>query len=369
MPELPERSNMKRREISEIKKQFTLAGCTITRIAGCIVNGEGERVCNINDNFLTIPEGMMFKYFDIFQKGLSGRKGKNLYSLEFKEGSGVRASLRSVRDNKLKERTEYEAMFDNIIAWCTLKGYYAIFTIHAAYDIPGRTTDGKEMEDASDEVYEYIMTAICPITLQKPGLGWSMDENTVKEADRSWIIGMPQSAYLYPAFTDRKTDYDHVWFYTKKANEPEQNLIEVVLECKMPVTPIQQKEEFHAAVKGGTTCTYEMRKAKELFRELRTLAENQKDSEEPVTAGEIIKIAQKYGIETGEAVKEEMDISLQNVINLNTFEVGVTDAHVTVSADRTDLIDIREIEGKKYIVIYAEGDVYANGIQIGGNEP
>ena len=34
---------------------------------------------------------------------------------------------------------------------------YYIILIHVAYDIPGKSTDGSEMFDASDEVYEYLL--------------------------------------------------------------------------------------------------------------------------------------------------------------------------------------------------------------------
>ena len=34
---------------------------------------------------------------------------------------------------------------------------YYIILIHAMYDVPGKSSDGIEMFDASDEVYEYLL--------------------------------------------------------------------------------------------------------------------------------------------------------------------------------------------------------------------
>ena len=74
---------MNKKEISEIKKQFTPSHCAITRICGCYVDAEKEKKAQMKEMFLTLPEEEMFKYFDIFRKTLSGTLGKNLVNMEF----------------------------------------------------------------------------------------------------------------------------------------------------------------------------------------------------------------------------------------------------------------------------------------------
>lgn len=61
---------MNKREVQEIKKQFTPENCAITRIAGCYVDGEKEKKMEDEQAFLSLPEEEMFKYFDIFRKTL-----------------------------------------------------------------------------------------------------------------------------------------------------------------------------------------------------------------------------------------------------------------------------------------------------------
>lgn len=68
---------MNKREVQEIKKQFTPENCTITRIAGCYVDDEKEKKMEDEQAFLSLPEEEMFKYFDIFRKTLSGNIGKD----------------------------------------------------------------------------------------------------------------------------------------------------------------------------------------------------------------------------------------------------------------------------------------------------
>ena len=62
---------MNKKEVLEIRKQFTPENCTITRICGCYVDHEKEKKMEMKKAFLSMPEEEAFKYFDIFRKSLS----------------------------------------------------------------------------------------------------------------------------------------------------------------------------------------------------------------------------------------------------------------------------------------------------------
>lgn len=47
---------MNKKEISEIKKQFTPSHCAITRICGCYVDGEKEKKSQMKEMFLSLPD-------------------------------------------------------------------------------------------------------------------------------------------------------------------------------------------------------------------------------------------------------------------------------------------------------------------------
>ena len=148
---------MTKQEISEIKKLFTPKNCSITRICGCYVDGEKNKKTELKQAFLALPEEEMFKYFEILRKSLSGTIGKNLLNLEFPLKSetegGTQEFLLRLRDSRLKDDALLEQFYDRIIESYEYVGNYLILLIHDAYDVPGRTRDGIEMEDASDEVY------------------------------------------------------------------------------------------------------------------------------------------------------------------------------------------------------------------------
>ncbi len=69
---------MNKKEVLEIRKQFSPANCAITRICGCYVNHEKEKITEWMNAFLSLPEEEEYKYYEMFKKTLSGSIGKNL---------------------------------------------------------------------------------------------------------------------------------------------------------------------------------------------------------------------------------------------------------------------------------------------------
>ena len=98
---------MNKKEVLEIRKQFTPENCAITRICGCYVDHEKEKKTELKKAFLSLPEEEGFKYFDIFKHTLSGTLGKNLINMEFpleqELPGGTQEFLLKLRDSKLQD--------------------------------------------------------------------------------------------------------------------------------------------------------------------------------------------------------------------------------------------------------------------------
>lgn len=237
---------MNKKEVSEIKKQFTPDNCAITRICGCYVDGEKNKKTQLKEAFLSLPEEEIFKYFELFRKTLSGTIGKNLLNMEFplsaENAGGTQDFLLKLRASQLTDDALLDAFYDRIIESYDYGENYLILVIHAAYDIPGKSSDGSEMFDASDEVYEYLLCSICPVKLSKPGLSYHAEDNTFGERVRDWIVEMPDVGFLFPAFNDRSTDLHSILYYAKNAEELRASLVENLLGAILPLSAGGQKE-------------------------------------------------------------------------------------------------------------------------------
>lgn len=59
---------MNKKEVAEIKRRFKQSATTITRLCGCYVNAEKEKVLTFNKNFLNLPDEEFYKYLEIAKK-------------------------------------------------------------------------------------------------------------------------------------------------------------------------------------------------------------------------------------------------------------------------------------------------------------
>lgn len=214
---------MNKKEISELKRLFTLDRSPITRICGCYVDAEKNKIAELKHPFQMLEEEEMFKYFEIFKKTLSGTIGKNLLDMEFpleqEEEGGTQQFLYRLKNSALDDEELLNEFYDKIIETFQYPENYYIVLIHCTYDIPRRARDGAEMFDASDDVYEYLLCSICPVKLTKPGLCYNEEENTITQRIRDWFVEPPVTGFLFPAFTERNTDLHAVLYYSKNPDE------------------------------------------------------------------------------------------------------------------------------------------------------
>lgn len=371
---------MIRQEISEIKKLFTQKNCSITRICGCYVDGEKNKKLDFKQAFLALPEEEMFKYFEILRKTLSGTPGKNLLTLEFPlateyEG-GTQEFLLRLRDSKLKDDALLDEFYDKVIEAYEYVGNYLILLIHDVYDVPGKTSDGIGMEDASDEVYEYILACICPVTLSKPGLSYNAEENAFQNRIRDWVVNVPETGFLFPAFTDRSADLHSTLYYSKDPDELQENFVEQLLGCPLPLSAGGQKETFQTLIEEtlGETCDMEV--VKNIHEKLNEMVEQHKDEPEPLVLDkeEIKTVFASSGVSNekleefdrhyDETAGETTSLMVNNVINARSFEVKTPDVVIKVKPERTNLLETRNINGRECLVIALEGNVEVNGITV-----
>ena len=137
---------------------------------------------------------------------------------EEKEG-GKHEFLMKLRASKLKDDALIESFYDKIIENYDYPENYYIILVHAVYDIPGRTSDGIDMDDASEEIYEHLLCSICPVKLSKAGLCYNAEANLIQDRIRDWIVEMPENGFLFPLFNDRSTDIHGMLYYSKNAEQ------------------------------------------------------------------------------------------------------------------------------------------------------
>lgn len=371
---------MIKQEINELKRLYTPSNCSITRICGCYVDGEKNKKTEFKEAFLSLPEEEIFKYFELLRKTLSGSLGKNLLNLDFplasEQEGGTQAALLALRDSKLKDDALIEEFYDRVINTYEYVGNYLILLIHDAYDVPGKTTDGLTMDDASDTVFEYIMCCICPVNLSKPGLSYDNINNEFHNRIRDWVVEMPETGFLFPSFNDRATDIHSTLFYSKNPEEAHSEFVENILGSTMPLSAGTQKEAFQALIEETLGDEVEYEVVKNIHENLTEMIEEHKEIPEPLTLDkhQVKSLFEKSGVKEEKltdfdklydaAAGEDTSLFVNNVANVRTFEVKTPDVVVKVNPERADLVNTLQIDGKRCLVIEINDHVEVNGITI-----
>ena len=371
---------MNKKEISEIKKQFTPANCAITRICGCYVDGEKNKKTKLKEAFLSLSEEEAFKYFEIFRKTLSGTIGKNLINMNFpleqeKEG-GAQEFLLRLRESKLQDDALVDEFYDRVIDSYDYGENYYIILIHAVYDIPGKSSDGLEMFDASDEIYDHILCSICPVKLSKAGLCYNAETNHIEDRIRDWLVEMPDLGFLFPVFNDRSTDIHGILYYSKNAEQLRSTFVDQLFGCEVPLSAGGQRDTFNTLVEEtlGEDCAYDT--VMNIHEKLNEWVESQKDSPDPaiLTKPEVKRLFEECGVEEEKledfdaryeaTAGEDASLMAANITNTRRMEIRTPDVVIHVDPDRAELVETRVIDGRRCLVIPMEDNVEINGIRV-----
>ncbi|WP_194189878.1 DUF4317 domain-containing protein [Clostridium chrysemydis] len=302
---------MRKKDILELRKHLKKENCTFTKMCGCYVNSEKNIILNFRESFLNLEEDEYFKYLDIAKKVISGTISNNLLELNFKDSEDLvndrQVSLMQLKTSALKDDTLLNDFYKSIIDNYDYTGNFLIILFHDAYDVITKTSDNLNI-DESEEIYEYILCALCPVSLSEPGLRYYEEENTIGARIRDWVVEPPQNGFVFPAFINRSSDVNSVMYYTKNAKKTHPELMENSLGCEIKQTATIQKEAFQSIIKDSYVA--DEKAANKIFMEVQENLSNMIEEHDSIY---------------GDTDSEPLSVSKEEMQNLLT-ESGVPEA-------------------------------------------
>ena len=109
-----------------------------------------------------------------------------------------------MKSSALKNDALLEAFYEYMAEKYHTDHEYAIYLFHSTYDIPLKALDKENLWE-SEEMYEYLICAICPVS-------------------GDYEPGEPECGFLFPAFQDRTEDPDYIDIYEKYSERPHSEL-------------------------------------------------------------------------------------------------------------------------------------------------
>jgi len=373
---------MNQKEVSELRRRWRAEKSAVSRVYGCFVNSGKEIVSDLDESLGFMPQEEAEKYLSLLKKTLSGTLGKNLIDIVFSArqvaDSEEHRLLSALRSSELKDGQARRAFYQKVIESLDMgDSNYLLLLACDSYDVPRRGRDGEVQADASDEVFTYILCAVCPVKTGRVELGYFPGDNEFHCA-AGQTVAPPELGFLFPAFDDRAANIYNALFYSRKPEELHQEFIDAVFHVEPPMSAAEQKAVFQSALSDTLEEACSMEVVQAIHEQLAGRIAQHKESKDPepleMTVGDIGGILLDCGVpqERTEAFQarcaEEFGpgavLSPANLIDAGRFEVKTSRAVVSIDPECSYLAETRIIDGKKYILIPAEEGMEVNGLAV-----
>ena len=373
---------MNEKEIAELRRRFRADKSSISRVRGCYVNEKREIISQFDQSLGILGQTESEQLLATLRKTLSGTLGKNLLDIPFDTRQVVEGDqhklLMTLRNSALRDEEAVSAFYQRVIQSLDLEGNYLILLVQDDYDVPYRSKDGERQDDASSEVFRYILCSICPVKQTKEALSYYVYENAFHSISADWVVSAPEMGFLFPSFDERSTNLYDALYYCKDTSQTHPDFVEAVFHAPAPMPAAEQMETFQALLQDTLSdeCRYQV--VQSVHGQLREMIEEHKANkvEEPlvVDKGTVRWVLEHSGVseEHVEAFEEryddafgaDADLSPRNLVDTKQLEITTPDVTIKVSPDRGDLVETRLIDGARYILIRAEEGVAVNGVPI-----
>lgn len=373
---------MNKKDLNELRKNFSSASdlFTLNHVVSAFVDAEKNIKCIKSDAFHNIPSEECDCYMETLRRVLAGTLGKGLLEYEFPneayEETGAQHIFYEALESKLSDESAVNLMLDQIVKNMEYVSTYAILIGHCTYTVFNKTRND-EINPYDSIEYSFLVTAICPVEVRIDGLIYNEDDNAIekKTAYDRIVSEVPTDGFLYPTFTGRGPDVNHVLYSARKPKEINTSIVENVLGCKFICTANQEKESFHHLLEDVVADELSYTVITDVNEKLKSIAEEYKNDAELPSVDDI----QMRDILLDSGVSEEKAEQVQNLYREITREKLLSVCNITenktvlvtegvtvqISKDSTSKVRTQYINGKRYLLIdIDEPQIKVNGMNV-----
>ena len=373
---------MNTKEIGEIRRRQRRDRSNMTKIYGCYVNDKKEIITEFSRSTGIMSENEAEKYFGLLRRTLGGTLGKNLLDITFRTAqvadSPEHKLLMGLRGEGLANEENRTAFYNQVIQSLTLEGSYLILLGTDSYDVPFKSHDGDIQADNSNEMFTYVLCAICPVKQTKAVLHYEPESREFCDGNMMNAVAAPEVGFLFPAFDNRGTNIYNALYFNRSAKDNHEAFVSAVFNTPVDKPAQQQKESFEAILTEALDTECSMEVVQTVHDQICQQIAMHKESKMPEAltiskedVGQVLEgcgISQqglaKFNVSFEEAFGVDAHVHPSNIIDSKKIEIRTPDVSIKVATDRGDLIQTRVIGGVKYILIQADESVEVNSVNI-----
>ena len=281
----------------------------------------------------------------------------------------------TLRDTALSDEEAVHKLYAKIAENVFFDGSYLILLAADRYDVPAHAKDGARSEEG-DEVFSYIVCAVCPMKLTRAALGYQASERRFRSVGSDWALTAPEAGFLFPAFDYRSANIYGARYYSKNTADNHPELAEALFHAPLPVPAEVQRETFSRVLEGALADGCGCEVLSTLCGRLAVLAADAKEEGGDVTVtkeavSEVLAVCgiseervAAFGAQFDAAFGAGAALQPDAVVDVGKFELKTPDVTIRVNPERTDLIETRILDGVKYILVRAGDGVEVNGVGV-----
>ena len=214
---------MNKKEVSELRRKLSNDSdlLTINMVSTVFVEADKTIPYHIITPYITMSDSVSPVYIETLKRVLSTSVGKHLIEYEFHntayEPGGAQSLLHKLLQSGLKDTVVEQAYVSHLVDNLVYSGPYALIMAHCTYTVFKKDcTDS--VDEYNEELYNFIITAVCPAATGDDGFIFnSADKSFSKCINDNLIVSkIPTDGFIYPTFSDRSADVNHVMYYVKR---------------------------------------------------------------------------------------------------------------------------------------------------------
>ncbi|GGM23941.1 hypothetical protein GCM10011351_07160 [Paraliobacillus quinghaiensis] len=378
---------MNKKDIANIRKQFKVGNdlLKIKEIYNVYIMKESSEIYHEQSQpFEMLDEDQQELFMINFKKVLTGQLDEKLFELKFQREAENSSQLilhqgllsSDVEDWKaqmllLVEKMLHEKQYEKDIVVTFIRGEYLK---------PMKRSEESEVSNR-DTVFSnsFILSSINNTQEPKKELQFDYIEKEFKynvKVDPVINLNTPVAGFLFPCFTDNAADVNHVLYSSAKANEPDPEFIEDVLNAEETMTAQEDKVVFEEIVKDVTGNQLNTSTLANVYEEINRVIEEHEEEDTPrLDHKDVERVLKMSGVE--EVNTEKVEAAFQKVIDDNNYElkassilpkynsksIKISTKVANISLSPQDLKYVRQVNfnGKLCIMIEVEEDTVIEG--------
>lgn len=387
---------MNQRDFSELRRRLNPDKRNQSVIRGCYVSHDGQVISTFAQPLYGMVQEEVEKYMAIFKKTLSGTANQNLLPVEFSARQTMEGEehklLMDLRATALKDDMAVNEFYEKAITYIQAIKEQEVQSVEAAqtacnylilltydgYDVPYKDGNDEADADRSTDVFSYILCAICPVKPTKPALGYFAAEGEFHNKPSDWMVAMPELGFLFPTFEERSANIYNAMFYTRDSANLHDTFMKAIFGAEPQMPASTQKETFQAVLQESLQeeCSLDVMQA--VHETVSSMIEERKADKhaEPLrlTRQDVKEVLESSGVsqEKMDAFDQQYtqafgaytELPAVNMVTPKSFKVNTPSVTINVDPAHSDLIETRVIDGRRYILVLADGDVAVNGVNV-----